>query len=136
MSTTRALPHRPEMKASRSLASRAGPARTFGGLVAFAALLFLCCGTYLIGDALAHPVTAHDAGVLTGACTIALASILLFYLLKPSPSRRLVPGDTRREIPANERFECLGRVVEARPAESPGNTSPRESAGDVVRGPR
>jgi hypothetical protein len=74
---------------------KSGAARTFGSLVAFLALLFLVCGLYLIGDALAHPVTAHDAGVLTGACTIALASILLFYWLKPNPSRRLTGEDAR-----------------------------------------
>ena len=92
---THALPQRSVTKASRSLASRGGAARTFGSLVAVTALLFLCCGVYLIGDALAHPVAAHDAGVLTGACTIALASILLFYLLKPNPSRHLTGRDPR-----------------------------------------
>lgn len=132
----RTLPHRSGMKTSRSLASRAGLARTFGGVVAFAALLFLCCGTYLIGDALAHPVVAHDASVLTGACTIALASILFFYLLKPNPSRRSVAADAQHESRAADRFERLECAVEARPAESLENTSPRESAGDAIRGPR
>ena len=135
-SDNRAIPHRSESKASRSLATRAGPARTFGGVVAFAALLFLCCGTYLIGDALTHPVVAHDASVLTGACTIALASILLFYLLKPNPSRRLVYEDTRCELSAAERFERQGLAADPRPAESPGNTSPRESDDDEVHGQR
>jgi hypothetical protein len=136
MSTTRALAHRSELKTSGSLATRAGPARTFGGLVAFTALLFLCCGTYLIGDALTHPVAAHDSSVLTGACTIALASILFFYLLKPNPSRRLVQEEPRRELRSAERFERRGLVADARPAESPGSTSPRESGGDATRGRR
>ena len=92
---THALPHRSAVKANRSLASRGGATRTFSSLTAFLALLFLVCGLYLIGDALAHSVTAHDAGVLAGACTIALASILLFYLLKPNPSRRLTGEDGR-----------------------------------------
>ena len=103
--STRALPHRSNspaishrstLKARRSLAARADPARTFGGLLAFAALLFLVCGLYLIGDAIIHPVVAHDVGVLTGACTIALGAILFFYLLKPNPSRRLSQRNDRR----------------------------------------
>jgi hypothetical protein len=134
--STHALPHRPAAKSSRNLAVRGGPARTFGGLLGFAALLFLCCGVYLIGDALTHPVTEHDASVLAGACTIALASILFFYLLKPNPSRRLTPGDPRQELRASEHFEQLELVVEARPAESRGSSAPLESADDVVRGPR
>lgn len=71
-----------------SLASRGRPARTFGGLLAFAAALFLCCGVYLIAEPLIHPLTAHDAGVIVGAFTLALAAILLFYLVKPGASRR------------------------------------------------
>jgi hypothetical protein len=80
---TRVLPHRSPWKASRTLVVRGGAARTFGGLVAFIAALFLGGGLYLIGDAFVHPVTAHDTGVLGGALTIALGAVLFFYLLRP-----------------------------------------------------
>ncbi len=71
-------PHR-----TKPLVVRGGLARTFGGLAAFVALLFLAWGIYTLDDALANPIAAQTAAVIAAAFSIALATILLFYLLKP-----------------------------------------------------
>jgi len=81
----------------KNLVARSRPARTFAGLAAFTALVFLCCGIYLIAQPLVDPVAAHDAGTVAGAFILALASILLFYLVKPDSSGRTAQLGQRRE---------------------------------------
>jgi hypothetical protein len=68
---------------SRSLVARGGIARTFGSLACFLAITFLGIGAYIIADTFANPVEAEAAALLAAAFIIALASIILFYLLKP-----------------------------------------------------
>ena len=82
-----------------NLVSRSHPARTFGSLAAFAGLVFLCIGIYLISQPLVDPISAHDAGVVAGAFVIALASILLFYVVRPGVLHRHEPLD-RSHAPA------------------------------------
>jgi hypothetical protein len=48
---------------AKPLVIRGGLARTFGSLVIFLAMLFLCLGSYLLGDAFVHPL---DAQALAG----------------------------------------------------------------------
>jgi hypothetical protein len=94
----RILPLQSSWKASRTLVVRGGAARTFGSLVAFIAALLVACGLYLLGDAFAHPITAHDTGVLGAALTIALGSVLFFYLLRPGRTRHAGRGVPRRAV--------------------------------------
>jgi hypothetical protein len=70
------------------LVIRGGLARTFGSLVSFLAVLFLCLGSYLLGDALEHPLAAQAAAVLAAAFSITRASILLNFLFKPRHGQR------------------------------------------------
>ena len=70
------------VRASKSLAIRAGLARTFGSLVGFV-VTFLCWGFYILADAFAHPILAGAAAVISAAFIIALAAILLSFLIKP-----------------------------------------------------
>src|ERR1700686_2833444 len=74
-----ALPVRP----SKSLVVRGGLARTFGGLASFLVVTFLFGGVYPIQDAFANPLEAGGAALISAAFIIALAAILLFYLIKP-----------------------------------------------------
>jgi ABC-type Na+ efflux pump permease subunit len=69
----------------KPLVIRGGLARTFGSLASFLAVLFLILGFYLLGDAFEHPL---DAQVLAAAFSIALAAILLYFLLKPRRAPR------------------------------------------------
>jgi hypothetical protein len=73
---------------SKPLVIRGGLARTFGSLVIFLAVLFLCLGFYLLGDAFIHPLDAQALAVLGAALSITLASILLYFLLKPRHGQR------------------------------------------------
>ena len=68
---------------SKSLAVRAGLVRTFGGLAGFVVVTFLCWGIYILSDAFANPLDAGGAAVISAAFIIALAAILLFFLIKP-----------------------------------------------------
>jgi hypothetical protein len=68
---------------SKSLVVRGGVARTFGSLACFLAITFLGGGAYIIADTFANPVAAEAAALIAAAFIIALASIILFYLLKP-----------------------------------------------------
>jgi hypothetical protein len=67
----------------RSLASRGGLARTFGSLAGFLVLLFLFSGFYILVDAFTNPIQAGAVALIAAAFIIALASILLFFLLRP-----------------------------------------------------
>jgi hypothetical protein len=72
----------------KPLVIRGGLARTFGSLASFLAALFLILGLYLLGDAFEHPLDAQAAAVLAAAFSITLATILLFFLLKPRHGKR------------------------------------------------
>jgi hypothetical protein len=56
--STRIHHHRWDLYPSKSLAVRGGLARTFGGLVSFLAVTFLCTGFYILDEAFENPL-AH-----------------------------------------------------------------------------
>lgn len=86
------------------LALRGGLARTFGGLATFVVVTFLCWGIYLLEDAFANPLAAQAVALIFGAFIIALATILLFYLIKPgSRSRMAIHERSRRATLLPER---------------------------------
>jgi len=78
---------------SRSLAVRAGLVSTFGSLAGFVAVTFLCAGLYILDDVFANPRDAGAAAVISAAFIIALAAILLFFLIKPKRRLRTANAD-------------------------------------------
>ena len=68
---------------AKSLVIRGGLVRTFGGLATFLVMTFFCAGVYMLRDAVANPLAAQAATLISGAFIIALAAILLFYLIRP-----------------------------------------------------
>lgn len=82
--------HLAKAHTDKPLVVRAGLSRTFGSLVGFAAFAFLFFGIYLLTDAFAHPVDAQAGGLIVAALSIALAALLLFYLLKPQRTAGLL----------------------------------------------
>jgi hypothetical protein len=72
----------------KPLVIRGGLARTFGSLASFLAVLFLIFGSYLLADALEHPLDAQATAILAAAFSITLAAILLYFLLKPRHGNR------------------------------------------------
>jgi hypothetical protein len=93
-----ALHRAPTQHAPKSLAVRGGLVRTFGGLATFLVLTFLCSGIYILEDTFSDPLAAQAAALIFGAFSIALATILLYYLVKP----RGEPRRTRRDRPHPE----------------------------------
>jgi hypothetical protein len=81
------------MRPSKSLAVRAGLVRTFGGLAGFVGVTFLCWGLYILDDAFANPLDAGAAAVISAAFIIALAAMLLFFLIKPKRRLRTANAD-------------------------------------------
>jgi hypothetical protein len=85
----------PPHHAPKSLAVRGGLVRTFGGLATFLVLTFFCSGIYILEDAFSDPLAAQAAALIFGAFIIALATILLYYLIRP----RTEPRRIRKERP-------------------------------------
>ena len=88
----------PGVHHSWPLVVRGGLARTFGSLAGFLALLFLCVGLYLIRQALEAPLETGDAAVITAGVVIALAAVLIFFLIRQlTPSRDGARWQSRQE---------------------------------------
>jgi hypothetical protein len=115
--------HRWDLYPAKSLAVRGGLARTFGGLVSFLAVTFLCTGIYILDDAFANPLGAQAVALIAAACIIALATVLLFYLLKPESRasketarqlHRAVPGPKHEffeKVPVKPQNEADGQEL-------------------------
>ena len=65
----------------RSVVSLAAPVKTFGGLLIWLALMLLFTGGYILHQELANPLEADSSGLISGAFLLAIAVILVFYLL-------------------------------------------------------
>jgi hypothetical protein len=88
-----AIHHASVVRPPKPLAVRAGLARTFGGLAGFVVVTFLCVGLYILEDAFANPLNAGAAAVICAAFIIALAAMLLFYLIIPRNRPRMAGQD-------------------------------------------
>jgi hypothetical protein len=75
-------------RSPKPLIVRAGLARTFGSLGSFTATVFLGAGIYLLREAFADPLTAQSVGVISGAVVIALATMLIYFLVSPRAQSR------------------------------------------------
>ena len=81
------------VRPSKPLVVRGGIAHTFGGLASFLVVTLLCGGIYILEGALANPLDAGGAPVISAAFIIALAAMLLFYLIKPRKRPRTTSQD-------------------------------------------
>jgi hypothetical protein len=98
-------------RSSKSLAVRAGLVRTFGSLAGFVVVTFLCCGLYILDDAIANPLNAGAAAVISAAFIIALAAMLLFFLIKPRRRSRTVSLDRSLDSASPVALKPVARVV-------------------------
>ncbi len=108
--STRMHHHRWDLYPTKSLAVRGGLARTFGGLVSFLAVTFLCAGFYILDDAFANPLGAQAVALLAAAVIIALATVLLFYLLKPESRASKEAARQSRRVHSHTREEFFERI--------------------------
>jgi len=98
------------LRAHTPLAVRGSSPRTFRSLGLFAEAGLLFCGGYLLAGALASPLSAGSASVLGGGLFLALASVLLFYLLWPSYVRAVYRQELLRDRRAVVRANASGHA--------------------------
>src|SRR5882762_11449068 len=94
-------------RSPKSLAARGGLVRTFGALATFPVLTFLCAGIYLLEDAVANPLAAQAAALVFGAFITALATMLLFYLIRPENG----PPTSRTQQPRHGEFPPKNKLL-------------------------
>jgi|SRR5271157_1482154 len=78
------------------LVVRASLPRTFRSLGAFAELGLFSCGIYLLAEATLKPLEADQASILSAGVLLALATVLLFYMIRPHRKEALTRPDARR----------------------------------------
>src|SRR5260370_18107823 len=89
----------PSMQSSKSLVFRGGLVHTFGSLAGFIVVILLCVGLYILEEAFAHPLDAGAAAIITAAFIIALAAMLLIFLLQPGKRIRTPNPDRFTDSP-------------------------------------
>ena len=105
------------VRSPKSLAARGGLVRTFGGLATFLVLTFLCAGIYLLEDAVTNPLAAQAAALIFSAFIIALAAILLFYLVRPENSAPTPRPRRSRHRELLPKKDLLGEFVVIAPGD-------------------
>jgi len=87
------------------LVVRASLPRTFWSLGAFAEIGLFSCGIYLLAEAILKPLEADQASILGAGVMLALASVLLFYMVRPHRKEALPKPDVRP--PSRDSHELL-----------------------------
>lgn len=72
---------RPPRETRDALLLRGGALQTFSGLAIFVSATLLCGGSYLFAYEIANPLGAISVVVLLAAMALAIAAILLYYLV-------------------------------------------------------
>jgi|SRR5271163_43801 hypothetical protein len=96
---------------------QASLSRTFRGLALFTLFGLICCGCYLLMDAISSPLEANQTAVLVSAAMLGLAIVLLFHML--SPFRRAALGKRsetgkRRNGPEEAPLTPFGNALQTR----------------------
>jgi len=85
------------------LAVRGSSPRTFRGIGFFLEAGLLFCGGYLLAETMLSPLSTSSVSLLGGGLFLALASVLLFYLLWPTYIRAIY----RQEVMRNQRTDLF-----------------------------
>ena len=107
------------------LVVRASLPRTFWSLGAFVEFGLLFCGIYLLAEASLKPLEADQASIISAAVILALACVLLFYMIRPR----------RKQVLTRPEASRLSRVQSAElPFTSYGSAGPaRREAGRALQ---
>jgi hypothetical protein len=81
------------------LVVRASLPRTFWTLGAFVEFALISCGVYLLAEACLKPLEADQFSVISGGVFLALASVLLYYLIRPQSKQVLARPEARCTSP-------------------------------------
>ncbi len=90
--------------------------RTFLGMGLFAELALLLCGCYLLAEAVLQPLEANPVSVLGAGVMLALASVLLFYMVRPWQRQRFARREQLRRTAENAVEPVLTSYGESRQA--------------------
>ena len=145
------------LRARHVLPVRDGVARSVGGLGSFLAVIFLGSGIDLLQESFTDPLRAQAVGLIAGAFIIALATILIYFILSPqkgpqsgqarqlqehtpaysqaAPASPSLPAERGGQKPGGHDRKRLIQItqVEIRLAESPQNNALPICPGDAVR---
>jgi divalent metal cation (Fe/Co/Zn/Cd) transporter len=117
-----------------SLRTRGDAVHTFGSLLMPLALALVALGFYLLGSAVANPLSANSASMMVASIILALGFVLLSYLLRTamnSNRRTRTPRIRVRKL-RRETVEALHTVV-VRPPDTPGPLPFQRSYVDSAR---
>src|SRR5271157_2970111 len=78
------------------LVVRASLPRTFWSLGAFVEIGLIFCGIYLLAEAILKPLEADQASIIGAGVMLSLASVLLFFLIRPHRKEVLARPDAPR----------------------------------------
>lgn len=78
------------------LVVRASLPRTFWSLGAFVELGLIFCGVYLLAEVSLKPLEADQVSILSAGVILALAIVLLFYMVRPRRKQVLPRPDASR----------------------------------------
>jgi type VI protein secretion system component VasK len=78
------------------LVVRASLPRTFWSLGAFAEVALIFCGVYLLAEAGLKPLEADQASIISAGVILALAIVLLFYMIRPRRKQVLSRAEAYR----------------------------------------
>ena len=149
-------------RSRKPLSLRGGAAHTFRNILAFLSVVLLAIGAYELTEVIAHPLEGQSTEIIGAAVLIALAAIMVFYVINPrahARSRRRRHDARAEAARAAARHSPFARVQRRLPFEPPRATrsapaaqppfeftlrlleSPRDSAlpeggGDAVHGRR
>lgn len=98
------------------LAARGRFERIFLGFGLFAAGPLFLCGTYLLTEAIRDPLGASGTSVIAAGFTLALASFLVIFLLRPRGGRGKADREGWEEVP--EEWEGPVMTVYGRTAQN------------------
>ena len=96
------------------LVVRASLPRTFRTLGVFVESVLVASGIYLLAEACLKPLEANQFSVISGGVLLALASVLLYYLVCPQSKQVLARPEARRKSrvqPAQLPVAAYGRAV-------------------------
>jgi len=98
------------------LVVRASLPRTFWTLGIFAEASLLFTGLYLLAEAVLQPLEANQVSILSAGVTLALAGILLVYLVRPWRKAALARMEDSLQATAlgESPLTAFGEVIKAR----------------------
>jgi len=109
------------------LVVRASLPRTFWSLGAFVEFGLVLCGVYLLAEAVLEPLEADQVSIISAGVILALASVLLFYMVRPRRRRALAKSESIRLARVQSSVLSFAQYGNASPALREAGPTPARS---------